>query len=466
MTNNKYSYASCGPGFDFKKALTLQFDIDAFCCDRDLKPLASQLLQTNQVEHRTLDEKLHMIVNGRCVQFDSHLKAIDRLLNLSRLGPNPISNHPEIQYLNPIEVCAQALIWLACFWNAASGKRPESRFLNNVFKALDSLDRDNIYQLRHTHGKIFPVLINTIISTIEEFSIHIKSVSERPRMEAPDKLPLNKPFTDFAPDKMQVLTGWVMIAHPSLRTIAYLNSFIEVGVFPEIIVWLGRENGGQSVAQCCAVTKETYLDWQQFGYEPFFSLLDNVQTNTLPCEQYYIADSNINTPDLQELLSKLGPELVVFTGGGIVSGKTFQASKSKWLHCHPGALPEFRGSTCFYYSYLNQKRLDCTVFYMSEQLDRGQSIDMPGFNINYPLKNNERMFIDQVLDPQIRRLALRRVLENRAAMELQESVENSAGNDSEHWPYYVIHPYLRALCADAIQASFNSDDTIGIHYGN
>ena len=80
---------------------------------------------------------------------------------------------------------------------------------------------------------------------------------------------------------------------------------------------------------------------------------------------------DINNAELREYVKKITCDYIVFTGGGILKDKILDAGK-KFIHIHPGIVPEYRGSTCFYYSIINEKKVGVTAFIMDKTLDNGR----------------------------------------------------------------------------------------------
>jgi len=71
----------------------------------------------------------------------------------------------------------------------------------------------------------------------------------------------------------------------------------------------------------------------------------------------------------------LEEKLIVFAGnyGQILSEEFFQFSKL-YLHVHPGSLPQYRGSTTYYYEYLEKQRITFTSIFLNKRLDNGKII--------------------------------------------------------------------------------------------
>lgn len=56
------------------------------------------------------------------------------------------------------------------------------------------------------------------------------------------------------------------------------------------------------------------------------------------------------------------------------------STPSTFIHCHPGRTPDFKGSTCFYYSLLAEKKMGVSCFFMAVGLDEGETLSQKEFN--------------------------------------------------------------------------------------
>lgn len=70
----------------------------------------------------------------------------------------------------------------------------------------------------------------------------------------------------------------------------------------------------------------------------------------------------------------LEPTQVLFTGGGIVPKRLLEIPTLKFIHIHPGHLPEVRGADCVLWSHLMKGRASATCFYMAPGIDDGDVI--------------------------------------------------------------------------------------------
>jgi hypothetical protein len=68
---------------------------------------------------------------------------------------------------------------------------------------------------------------------------------------------------------------------------------------------------------------------------------------------------------LIQLLSQQSEGSILFTGGGIVPESVLSIPKLKFIHIHPGYLPDIKGADCTLWSTLLTGHASATCFYMS-----------------------------------------------------------------------------------------------------
>jgi hypothetical protein len=89
----------------------------------------------------------------------------------------------------------------------------------------------------------------------------------------------------------------------------------------------------------------------------------------------------LNDPALHQHLAGLPPRsTLLFTGGGMVPEPLLSLPGCRFLHVHPGVLPEVRGADGLLWSVLLRGRPGATAFYLSPGLDTGDIIladDLP-----------------------------------------------------------------------------------------
>ncbi len=246
---------------------------------------------------------------------------------------------------------------------------------------------------------------------------------------------------------MKIDTG--IILYPSTRALAYLDIFKKNKLFPKEIITMG---------DWPFINQDLIDEDNKYNYsQKYFSLnshiIDYIIENDI--KHFHVSDVNINSKELVNLLDSKRCKEYIFTGGGILRSDVL-SKNVKFIHVHPGNIINYRGSTCFYYSYLNQKLIECTTYYMSQNIDRGDVLNISRINTNLKINSDQKLFIDYILDPTIRALSLQRFLRLNADKKIHQI------NTFENSDCYLIHPALRYLFYKKINENYNPKINSGI----
>ena len=209
------------------------------------------------------------------------------------------------------------------------------------------------------------------------------------------------------------------------RSKGYLQKIISNNIKIDSIIFM---NNNKHNKECSNEEKEISI---QYGFNISESVEDTLAKNKINYHEFKFVD--INHPTLIEYLKKSNIDFCIFTGGGILKEDVLK-SGPKFIHLHPGIVPEYRGSTCFYYSMLNENKCGVTAFIMNEGLDTGPIIHQRMFS-----KPNH-IFADEVYDPHIRSETLLDVLKNNMIKDKIISQKTQEGNT-----YFIIHPILKHI---------------------
>ena len=169
--------------------------------------------------------------------------------------------------------------------------------------------------------------------------------------------------------------------------------------------------------------------------------------------------TGLKDPALLELVRKSSKETFLYTGGGIVPEKLLTVSDSKFLHIHPGFLPDVRGADCTLWSSLISGHCAATCFYMAPGIDTGDIIRarwLPKLDIGVALQTLAEAVDTQTLyraiyafiDPWVRAAVLRDLLiHSRNDLYNADSYpqDEEAGTT-----YHFMHDRLRAVATKAL----------------
>lgn len=84
--------------------------------------------------------------------------------------------------------------------------------------------------------------------------------------------------------------------------------------------------------------------------------------------------TGLKDPRLQQYLATLPPATLLFTGGGMVPTSLLDIKGLRFIHIHPGYLPDIRGADCVLWSALLHGQCSASSFYLSAGIDTGDII--------------------------------------------------------------------------------------------
>ncbi len=233
----------------------------------------------------------------------------------------------------------------------------------------------------------------------------------------------------------------VMLAIENTRSKAYLQRLLGAGLSPSFVILMKDEAAGLKAGQRAEdvrvseeLRKEVHCH-EDFAFYPNISLEETLSEHAVPHE--VLSTMDVNSQAVIAALQKRHEELVIFSaaGGAILRSEILGIGK-KFLHVHPGLLPEFRGSTTIYYSLLKEGNCGATAIFLNAKIDQGDVIASRRFE---PPK--KRTDIDYLYDPFIRSALMLEVVGDYARGKLQTKKQSPGGQ-----AYYIIHPVLKHIC--------------------
>jgi folate-dependent phosphoribosylglycinamide formyltransferase PurN len=172
-------------------------------------------------------------------------------------------------------------------------------------------------------------------------------------------------------------------------------------------------------------------------------LADFSRSKSVP--YYRVRDFNAEVSEAS--IRDLAPDLIVFTGGGLIRKNILAIPSIGVLNCHSGLLPRYRGMDTLEWSILEAQdtlpRIGLTLHFMDAGVDTGPILR----HYQKQLQSGEDLVsIRQRLEPEMVRLVIEGVRDLQRGA-LQAQVQNS----SEGRQYYVIHPRLQERAARKLQ---------------
>ena len=234
---------------------------------------------------------------------------------------------------------------------------------------------------------------------------------------------------------MNDLDQFVLLATDSCRSRAYIDIMFNNKMRPAFAIVLKLS----SLIQKSEEFIENQFFKNDIPLEEMLSLYGiNYKTLTI---------SDINDSFIFQELEKLRQPYVIFSIPGYVLGKRYFQCGKKYLHIHPGKLPDYRGSTPMYYSILEEKKLAASAIFLEEKIDEGPVLRTSEFDLP-----EDPTIIDTIYDPWVRANLLVETLKIYC-LHKKFDVESQQKDAGE--VYYVIHPVMKCLAINTIMLHKN-----------
>lgn len=233
-----------------------------------------------------------------------------------------------------------------------------------------------------------------------------------------------------------------MILANNNRSKAYLQTLCAHGILPARVLLL-RE-GGRRLPEQTAHDKipQGRPSGKFIRRHPETGIaFDEKESLESTLERHGIAAEALDTLDMNsspvaERLRALPGEFVVYSGpGGVLLKPSVLAQGKKLIHVHPGRLPDFKGSTTVYYSYLLERRASASAIFMEADLDAGPVL----LSMDFDLGPGEQD-IDYLVDPAVRTRVLLECMRDLDRLAAAARPQRGDGRT-----FFIIHPVLRHL---------------------
>jgi hypothetical protein len=170
---------------------------------------------------------------------------------------------------------------------------------------------------------------------------------------------------------------------------------------------------------------------------------------------------NYEDPVLQARIFQNKEDAFLYTNGGIVPGTVLNYPGIKFLHIHPGIVPEMRGSDCLLWSHLIKARFGMSCFYMSPGIDEGSVIGQKEYEVgslsalqDYLTPGKEGLAYRALLyafDPHLRAQLLIDILMQSEGIDMRK-IESHKQAKTSRPAYLWMHPRLRLLTIHRMSA--------------
>ena len=229
-----------------------------------------------------------------------------------------------------------------------------------------------------------------------------------------------------------VIENLGMLLQEGNRAKAYLQKLIKNNLLPNFVFLVQDPDNSKQLLNINTV--EINTDY----YDPGIKEVDTLKNSGISFQ--IIKAKSCNDDIVIDKLKKRHENFFIFSGYDIL--KEILNAGKRIIHVHPGKLPWYRGSTCLYYSILNEKKWGCTAIIMKPGIDQGDIIITKEFPV--PPKEMDKT---RIYDPHTRSEVLIDVAEQLAKT---GTLKTSAQDIDQGNVYYVIHPVLEYIAKNLI----------------
>lgn len=233
-----------------------------------------------------------------------------------------------------------------------------------------------------------------------------------------------------------------LVLAETTRSDVYLEFLVNEGFLPAfVLVMSNKANNalpGQVVTDPLDGSVQPQFEIAPQSFRKNSSLLERkLLKNNI---EYEISPSHDINAEVNIKILKRRPEFVfVYSGyGGVFLRAPILAIGKKFLHIHGGYLPDYKGSTCNYFSILTDGKIGASSIFLTDQLDSGNVIVRRLFD---PPKDKRNM--DHLDDSICRAKVLIESLKKYLADSYCWNFELEDNSNGE--VYYIIHPLLKHI---------------------
>lgn len=237
-----------------------------------------------------------------------------------------------------------------------------------------------------------------------------------------------------------ILEEFALLASDTARTKAYLQVMLHENKLPgKCIVYSDNIIKMQAEAEAY---KEDGANEENRYFDINIPVLFSLYKSGIP--YILVGNKDINSSQMCKAIQESKQKYFIYSGYGgyILKQHLFHLDK-KFLHIHAGTLPQYRGSTTAYYSFLQDGILGATAIFLNEGIDEGEVIVQDEFKIP-----GDVVDIDYIYEPYIRaRVLIKAVTQYLSEGRLTGTPQKSDGAET----YFIIHPLLKHIALLSIK---------------
>ena len=162
-----------------------------------------------------------------------------------------------------------------------------------------------------------------------------------------------------------------IILSDTSRSRAYLQTLINKKIVPKIIVIMVNSNQSL-IGKPKRMIQTPFIELKYNNDQWYFNPNESIDTtlNKSNLEFVKLKVDNIIDPKVISFLTNLEIDNLIYSGaGGIILKKELFSLGINFIHSHGGFLPKYQGSTCKYFSIIEENIISASVILMNEKID-------------------------------------------------------------------------------------------------
>jgi len=265
-----------------------------------------------------------------------------------------------------------------------------------------------------------------------------------------------------------------VLFNDSIQSRIYLAMLKKNGYYPKKIIFLKRKRGkkynllkriiGEKLLKKLIDKKNskafdlslalTFLQKFDLSYTQLQEKINNYTHDYIEIKVSNLADKN-----LIKYLQNENNKTFLFTGGGILRKEILSIKDSRFIHIHPGIVPDVKGADGLFWSYLLRGKAGYSCFYMNEGIDTGDILQKDEYTLHRFKDNNLKEYENKQLyryildyyDPCFRAQTLINMIKkseqsNKKLNQLDYEIQNP----NEGRTYFFMHEKLRNFTINKI----------------
>jgi len=230
------------------------------------------------------------------------------------------------------------------------------------------------------------------------------------------------------------IEGFLLLAGYTARSQAYVQALARADLDPEYVILFGPEKGNLP-------GQVSMPPSNRLPAGIFLPNLSETVKETCAYRQWNVEKfdvTNVNANPIYEQLLQIKPRVIIYSGYGsqLVSPRLLDLG-IPFLHIHAGWLPDYKGSTTLYYSWLRENFCAVSAIFLETRIDGGPILARQKY-----LPPPDGIDPDYLYDSAIRADLLVSVLKDYIREGRFKNVSPQRDSGTE---YYVIHPVLKHL---------------------